>query len=93
MAGAAIRCGKRRAGRRVRRIIGLLPLGQVTAGIAAIRWRGRQIVVVVDVARSARHIRVASGQQETRLAMIKRGAQPGIECGVASLALVGIEEG
>lgn len=37
VASGTIRDGKRRAGTGVRRIIGLLPGGQVAAGVAAIR--------------------------------------------------------
>jgi len=58
VAGAACcywKCGR---GRRVRRIIGLLPGRQMAPGIAAIVQRGRQIVIIVDVAGCAGHIGV-----------------------------------
>ena len=66
VAVGAIRRGKSRPGGGVRWIIRLLPLCQVASRVAAIRWRDRQVVVVVDVARSAWHIGVAIGQKESR---------------------------
>jgi hypothetical protein len=44
------------------RVIRLLPLRQVTLRIPAVRGCDLEIVIVVDVAGSARHIRVAVGQ-------------------------------
>jgi len=58
----AIRRGERRAALRVRWIVGLLPVGQVAARVPAIVRRNLQIVIVVDVARSAWQIRVAVRQ-------------------------------
>lgn len=67
------------------RVRGLLPSRQVTLGVPAVGRRDGQIVIVIDVARSARHVRVAIGQQETRYAVIESGVQPGIE-GMARFA-------
>lgn len=66
MAVRAIRHRKCRTGSRVGWIIRLLPLRQVALRISAVRRRDLKIVIVVDVAGSARHIRVAVGQQESR---------------------------
>lgn len=45
----------------MRRIVGLLPGGEMAAGVAAIRGSNFQIVVVVDVASDASHVGVAIG--------------------------------
>ena len=58
-------------------ISGLLPLGEVTAGIAAVRRSDGQRVIIVDVATGAGHVGVAIGQQETRGAVIEGGGGPG----------------
>ena len=57
----AISGGERGPGRRVNGIVGLLPGGEVATGIAAIRWGDVEVVIVVDVTRSARNIGVAVG--------------------------------
>ena len=75
MASGAVRGGKSRTSRGVRRIIGLGVLRHV-AILASAR---SQVVVVIDVARRARHVRVAVGQQEARRAVIKFRAQPAIK--------------
>jgi len=67
------------------RVCGLLPGRQVALGVPAIGRRNGQIVIVIDVARSARHVRVAIGQQETRYAVVESSVQPGIE-GMARFA-------
>ena len=64
VARGTIRRGKCGSGRRVHRIVRLLPGGQVALRISAIGGRNRQIVIVVDVARSAGHVGMSSGQQE-----------------------------
>ena len=71
-------------------IVGLLPGGKVAAGVAAIRGRDGQIVVVVDVAGSAGNVGVAIGQREARGAVVKFCAQPGVEQ-MATLAIAGGE--
>jgi len=78
MARRAVRCRKRRSGRRVRRIIGLLPGGQMAARIPAVRRSNRQRVVIVDVARRAGryfasigHQLVRIRQRETRRCMVE----------------------
>jgi hypothetical protein len=86
--GVAIRAvvqGERRSGRNVRRVSGRLPSGHVAAhGTAGIR-SNLQIVVVVDVARSARNASVSVGEQEPGGAVIEFSVQPGIE-GMAGFA-------
>ena len=51
-----------RPGRRMHRIICLLPGRQMALGIAAVRRRNCQVVIVVDMARSTRDIRMAIRQ-------------------------------
>jgi hypothetical protein len=86
--GMAIRAviqGECRTGRNVRGIRGCLPCGHVAAhGTASIR-SNLQIVVVVDVARSARNAGVSVAEQEPGGAVIEFGVQPGIE-GMAGFA-------
>ena len=77
--------GKSGTGTRVHGIVRLLPRCQVAAGRAAGSRRDLQIVIVVDVARGARHVGVPVGQQETCGAVIELGVQPGVK-GVASFA-------
>lgn len=79
----AIGCRERRARRRVRGVVGLLPGGQVATGIPAIIWLDGQIVVVVDVAvgasvdfaRWSQLVRI--GQREPGSSVIKGRRQPG----------------
>jgi len=70
----------------VRRIVGLLPGGQVALRVAAIVRPNLQIVVVVDMARGARHVRMPVRQQKTRRAVIEFRSQPAVEI-VAALAV------
>ena len=86
VAGGTERGRKGRSSLRVRRIICLLPGGQVATGVAAVVRPNLQIVIIVDVAGSARNVRVAVGQQEASRAVIKFCAQPVIEI-VAALAV------
>ena len=58
------------------RVVRIIPVRQVAAGGAAGARRNLQIIVVVDVARSAGHIRVALREQEPCRAVIKRRAGP-----------------
>jgi len=83
VAGGAIRCREGSTGRRVRRIIGLLPSRQVATGIAAIRRLNAEVVVAADVALAAgrnlssrRHL-VGVGQREARGTVIKLTIGPG----------------
>ncbi len=55
VASRAVRCRIRRSGRRVHRIIRLLPGCQMASGVAAVGRRSGQSVVVVDVAIRAGH--------------------------------------
>ncbi len=86
MARGAIRDRKRRTGRRMHRIVGLLPCAQVAAGVAAIGRRDGQIVVVVQMAGSAWNVGMAVGQQKTRRAVVEIRVQPGIEGNMAGFA-------
>ena len=64
MARRALGHRKSRTRRRVHRIVGLLPGGQVALPVAAVKRLDLEIVVVADVAGNAGHIRVAIGQRE-----------------------------
>ena len=55
------------------RVVGLLPGGEVAAGIPASCRRNLQVVVIVDVAGRARHIGVTSGKQESGRAVVELG--------------------
>ena len=77
MAGGTIRRRKSGPRCRVYRGRGLLPFRQVAAGVPAVGRRDRQSVVVVDMARSAGHVGVPIGQQETRRAVIEDRRGPG----------------
>ena len=83
MAGRTVRGCKRRAGCRVRRVIGLLPSRQVASGIAAVVRLDRQIVIVVDVAiRAGVHLAgrrqlVRVRQRKTSCRVIKSRGCPG----------------
>lgn len=79
VAARAIGKRERGTGRRVRRIRRLLPGCQVAARIAAIGWRDLQIIVVVDMAVRARHVRVAVNQEESRSRVIKLGIQESVK--------------
>jgi len=65
MARRAIRDRKSRPGRRMDGVCGLLPSDQMALRIPAIGRSNRQIVVIVDMAERASHIRVAIGQEKT----------------------------
>jgi hypothetical protein len=60
----------------VSRVFGLLPGGEVAAGIAAIGRSGLQVVVSVDVAGRAGNIGVAVDQQETGDAVVECRGSP-----------------
>lgn len=49
----------------------LLPFCQMASGVAAIRRRNRQVVVVVDVARRAGNVGMTVGQQESRRSVVE----------------------
>ena len=51
----------------------------MASGISTIGRSDRQIVIVVDMAESASHIRVAAGQRETGRAVVEFGVQPIVE--------------
>ena len=63
---------ERRAGSRVHRVVGLLPVGQVAARVAAGGRGNLQIVIVADVAGCAGNVRVPIREQKSRNAVIKR---------------------
>ncbi len=58
----------------------------MAARIPAVRRRGRQIVIVVEVAGGARHIRMAIGQQKPGRAVIELRAKPTVKGDVARFA-------
>ena len=78
--------GKAWTGLGVRRIVGLLPSREMATGIAAIGGSDRQVVVIVDMARSARKVGVAVGQQKAGGAVIEFRSQPAIKV-VAALTI------
>jgi hypothetical protein len=51
----------------------------MASGISAIGRGDRQIVVVIHMAKSAGHVRVAIGQQKTGRAVVELGVQPGVK--------------
>jgi hypothetical protein len=86
VATGAVGSGEGRAGFGVRGIVGLLPGGQVAAGVAAIGGSDLQVVVIVDVAICAGNVGVAIGQQEAGGAVIEFSTLPAIKA-VAALAI------
>ena len=58
----------------------------MAARIPAVRRRRRQIVIVVEVAGGARHIRMAIGQQKPGRAVIELRTQPTVKGDVARFA-------
>jgi hypothetical protein len=76
VAGRTIPDGEGRSRCRVHRIVRLLPGREVASRVSAIGRRDRQIVVVVDVAQIAGHVRVPIGQQKPGRAVIKCGGCP-----------------
>lgn len=63
----------------VRRVVGLLPGGEVAARVAAVGGRDLKVVIVVDVARETGHVGVARGKQEACLGVVEFCAKPAIE--------------
>lgn len=61
------------------RIISFLPGRKMAAGIPTIRRGNLQIVVVVDVARTARHRGMTIGQRKSGTVVVELRARPGIE--------------
>ena len=84
--------GESGTGLGMRRVVGLLPGGEVAASIAAIGGSDLEIVIVVDMATGARNVGVASGQQKACGGVIEFGAEPTVKT-VASLAIGGGESG
>jgi hypothetical protein len=70
----------------MRRIIRLLPGRQMASRVPAIGRRSRQVVVVIDVAGSARHVGMPIGQREPRQRMVKVGGLPCVNRSMAGLA-------
>jgi hypothetical protein len=64
VARGAVRCREGISGGRVRRSIGLLPGRQMATGVSAIGRGDRQRVIVIDVAKIARHGCMAVSQGE-----------------------------
>jgi hypothetical protein len=88
MARRAVCSRKSRTGRRMDRIIGLLPGGQMASGISAIGRSDRQIIVIVYMTKGAGHVRVAIGQQKTGRAVVELGVEPVVK-GMAARAVRG----
>ena len=88
VATGASRHGKNRRRSGVFGIRGLLPGRQMALRIAAIRGRDCQVIVAVDVARSARNVGVAVCKEEARRAVIEFCSQPAIK-GMAAITGLG----
>lgn len=78
MAGGTVGRGKGCAGRRVRRIISLLPGRQVALGIRTVVRLDRQIVVIVDVA-------VTTGGDFTSRSQLMRVRKWKASCGMVEI--------
>ena len=76
VAVGAIRGSEGSSGSGVDRRGGLLPGGEMAAGISAIRGSNLQIVIIVDVARSAGNVGVSIGEKESGGAVIKDRGGP-----------------
>jgi len=90
MAAVAIRRSERRTSLGMRRIVGLLPGGQVAARVPAISRGNLQMKVVIDVALCAGHVRVASGERKinrwTGVVSVEGCPQPGVKRRMAAPA-------
>ena len=91
MAICAVAHRECRAGSGVHRIIRLLPGSQVASDRAAGRRRNLQIVIIVEVARGAGHVRMAIRQCKTRGAVVKHHVIPADR--VMALRAVGSRKG
>jgi len=93
----AIRDAEGRASAWVRRVVSLLPGGEVAAGVAAVSCRDLEMIVVADVALLARHVGVPESQREVdrrrSVIAIEACTEPAIEGLVAGLAATGREVG
>jgi len=76
MAYRTVRCCKLRTRRGVYRIIRLLPGRQMATRVPAIGRRGRQVIVVIGVARSAGHVGMPIGQQKTGCGVVESCRRP-----------------
>jgi len=76
VAGRAISNRKSRAGRRMDRIIGLLPVRQMALRVSAIGGSNRQTVIVVDVAKGASHIRMPIGKRKAGRGVVEYARSP-----------------
>ena len=70
----------------MRWIIRLLPGAQVALRVPAIVERNHQIVIVVDVARSAGHVGVSVRQRKPRRVVVELCVEPAVKRNMASLA-------
>ncbi len=60
------------------RIRGALPSRQMASRIPAIGRRDHQVIVVVNMARSAGHVGMPIGQHKPGRAVVKRSGEPGV---------------
>ena len=84
MARRAIGKSKSRPGRWMHRVRGLLPRRQMASRVSAIGRRNHQVIVVINMAGSARHVGMPIGQHKPGRAVVKRSGEPGVHS-VASL--------
>jgi len=76
MAYGTVPYRKLRTRRGMHRIIRLLPGRQMAPGVAAAVQRGRQIIIVIDMAGSAGHAGMTIGQRESCCAVVERRTRP-----------------
>lgn len=77
VAGGTVGSGKGSAGSGVRRIIRLLPGGEVATGIAAIGRSNLQVVVAIDVAGRAEHVGMPIGERKSGGTVVEFAIGPG----------------
>jgi len=80
MAYRTIPYRKLRTRRGVHRIIRLLPGRQMAAGVAAAVQRGRQVIIVINMAGSAGHAGMTIGKREACYCVIEGRPCPTIHC-------------
>jgi len=90
VAGAALCDRKALRGARVRRVVGLLPGGEVAAGVSAVViGNSGEVVVVVDMACRTRDGGVRAIEEESSYGVVESSTQPAVEALVAVLTIIG----